>query len=484
MSIAIFLKKGYNNEKKYTLKGKDARMEKTIAAIATPNAVGGISVIRVSGEEAIAVCDRCFRAVSGKPLSALSGYRASFGNIVEQGANGKETALDEVVALVYRAPKSYTGEDVVEISCHGGIYITREVLRVILQNGASLAGPGEFTKRAFLNGKLSLTQAEAVADLIASQGEQSARAAISAMQGRLYRRISEIKDSLITACGHLAAWADYPEEEIPAVEQATLQQALSEAEAGMDQLLKSFDSGRLIRTGVKTVIVGKPNVGKSTLMNLLVGCRKSIVTEIAGTTRDVIEETVSVGGIVLNLADTAGMRQTDDPVEQAGVALSAEKLAEADLVLALFDSSSPLSAEDEALMKQLEGKNVIAVINKTDLTPVLDEEMLSHQFDRIIHLSAKQETGVEELTAEIVALLKISELDPNAPMLANERQRQSAEAAFLAICEAREALTGGMTLDAVTISIETAAEALLALSGERITDAVVDEVFSHFCVGK
>ncbi|MBQ4153000.1 MAG: tRNA uridine-5-carboxymethylaminomethyl(34) synthesis GTPase MnmE, partial [Oscillospiraceae bacterium] len=176
--------------------------------------------------------------------------------------------------------------------------------------------------------------------------------------------------------------------------------------------------------------------------------------------------------------------QTDDPVEQAGVALSAEKLAEADLVLALFDSSSPLSAEDEALMKQLEGKNVIAVINKTDLTPVLDEEMLSRRFDRVIHLSAKQETGVEELTAEIVALLKISELDPNAPMLANERQRQSAEAAFLAICEAREALTGGMTLDAVTISIETAAEALLALSGERITDAVVDEVFSHFCVGK
>lgn len=455
-------------------------MEKTIAAIATPNAIGGISVIRVSGSEAIAVCDRCFRAVSGKPLSALPGYHAAYGTVVDQN----QAPVDEAVVLVYRAPKSYTGEDVVEISCHGGIYITREVLRIVLQSGAVPAGAGEFTKRAFLNGRLSLTQAEAVADLIASQGEQSARAAVTAMQGNLYRRISGIKDTLIAACGHLSAWADYPEEEIPVVEQETLMNDLTAAEEDMDKLLQSFDSGRLIRTGVNTVIVGKPNVGKSTLMNLLAGCRKSIVTEIAGTTRDVIEETVSVGGVVLNLADTAGMRETDDPVERAGVALSAEKLDQADLVLALFDSSAAFSEEDKALVERLNGKNVIAVVNKTDLPPQLDEAELARYFDRIVRISAKQEFGVEELNNAIVELLKTSEFDPNAPMLANERQRQAAERAFCSVREAKEALACGMTLDAVTISIETAAEALLELTGERVTDAVVDEVFANFCVGK
>lgn len=459
-------------------------MEKTIAAIATPHAVGGISVIRVSGREAIAVCDRCFRSFSGKMLSELSGYHAAYGTVLEQTPDVGEKELDQAVALVYRAPKSYTGEDVVEISCHGGTYITREVLRVILQNGATPAGAGEFTKRAFLNGKISLTQAEAVADLIASRGEQSARSAVGAMQGSLYRRISEIKDTLITACGHLSAWADYPEEEIPAVEQESLLTGLTQASEGLTQLLQSFDSGRLVRAGVNVAIVGKPNVGKSTLMNLLAGCQKSIVTEIAGTTRDVIEETVTLGGIVLNLADTAGMRETDDPVERAGVALSAEKLAGADLVLALFDSSVAFSAEDETLVEKLAGKTVIAVLNKTDLPSVLEQEKLIPYFEKVVSISAKQESGVAELQAAIEGLLKLSAFDPNAPMLANERQRKAAEQALTGVLEAREALQNGMTLDGVTISIETAAEALLELTGERVTDAVVDEVFSHFCVGK
>lgn len=454
-------------------------MEKTIAAIATPHAVGGIAVIRVSGPEAIAVCDRCFQAVSGRPLSVLSGYHAAYGTVMD-GRN----PVDEAVALVYRAPKSYTGEDVVEISCHGGIYITQEVLRIILRSGAVPAAAGEFTKRAFLNGRLSLTQAEAVMDLIASQGQQSARAAVTAMQGALYRQISAVKDSLVAVCGHLAAWADYPEEEIPAVGQESLLQTLSEAESALEKLLRQFDSGRLVRSGIRTVIVGKPNVGKSTLMNLLSGCQKSIVTEIAGTTRDVIEETVQIDGLILNLADTAGMRETEDPVEQAGVALSAQKLEQADLVLALFDSSLPFSAEDEQLIGRLEGKKTIAVINKTDLVQRLDERQLTPYFDQIVRISAKQETGVKDLHNAITHLLKISDLDPNAPMLANERQRRAAVTARQYIAEAKDALVSGMTLDAVTISAESAVEALLELTGERVTDAVVDEVFSHFCVGK
>lgn len=244
----------------------------------------------------------------------------------------------------------------VEISCHGGIYITQEVLRIILRSGAVPAAAGEFTKRAFLNGRLSLTQAEAVMDLIASQGQQSARAAVTAMQGALYRQISAVKDSLVAVCGHLAAWADYPEEEIPAVGQESLLQTLSEAESALEKLLRQFDSGRLVRSGIRTVIVGKPNVGKSTLMNLLSGCQKSIVTEIAGTTRDVIEETVQIDGLILNLADTAGdagNRGSGRAGRRCAVLPEAEQ---ADLVLALFDSSLPFSAEDEQLLGRLEGK--------------------------------------------------------------------------------------------------------------------------------
>ena len=454
-------------------------MSNTIAAIATPHAVGGISVIRVSGDEAIAVCDRCFRAVSGQPLSALAGYRAAYGKVVDQ-----DRLIDEAVALVFRAPKSYTGEDVVEISCHGGIYITKEVLRVLIQCGAEPAAPGEFTKRAFLNGKLSLTQAESVMDVIASQGKQTAQAALAGMEGNLYRKITAVKDSLLSIAGHLSAWADYPEEEIPVVEHDRLLSSLKEAEREINELLAGFDRGRLVRAGINTVIVGKPNVGKSTLMNLLAGCQRSIVTEIAGTTRDVIEDTVDIGGVVLNLADTAGIHQTDDIVEQAGVALSVQRLKTADLVLALFDHSSALTEEDLAFIEQLEGQNVIAVVNKTDLEQRLDTDRLKQYFKHIVYISAKNSEGINNLNSTILELLKIADFDPFVPMLANERQRSAAQQASMYLAEAIGGLSTGFTLDAVTISIESAIESLLALTGERVTDRVVDEVFSHFCVGK
>lgn len=454
-------------------------MEQTIAAIATPNAAGGLSVIRVSGKDAIAVCEKCFRAVSGKKLSELKGYRAAYGTVMAEGL-----PLDEAVALVFRAPKSYTGEDVVELSCHGGIYITRAVLRAVLEAGASPAGAGEFTKRAFLNGRLSLTQAEAVAELIAAQGKQSAQAALTAMEGNLYRAVSAVKDQLITAAGHLSAWADYPEEEIPAVEREGLSAALTKAEETLKALLAGFDSGRLMRAGINTVIAGRPNVGKSTLMNLLAGQERSIVTDIAGTTRDVIEDTVSFGGVTLNVSDTAGLRETADVVEQAGVARSEKKLAQADLVLALFDSSSPLTEEDLAFIQKIDCKYAIAVLNKTDLGQVLKEDALTPYFSRVVPISAKNADGLARLEEAVKDLFALGSFDPFAPMLANERQRGQAEQAASYLREALEALQSGMTLDAVTVSVESAAEALLMLSGERVTDAVVDEVFSHFCVGK
>ena len=270
-----------------------ALSDRTIAAISTPNAVGGISMLRISGPDAFAAADRIFRS-AGLPLSARRGHTAVYGEIFD----GQET-VDDVIATVFHAPKSYTGEDVVEITCHGGLYVTRRILTLILKQGVALAGPGEFTRRAFLNGKLSLTEAEAVADLIQAGGEQSLRSARRAMKGDLYRKIRAVTDRLLEAGAHISAYFDYPDEEIDPVESDSLRQALEAARAELDALLSRFDQGKMIREGIDTVILGKPNVGKSTLMNLLAGARRSIVTDIPGTTRDVVEETVTLGGLVL-----------------------------------------------------------------------------------------------------------------------------------------------------------------------------------------
>lgn len=451
----------------------------TIAAISTPNAVGGISVLRISGPEAIAAADGVFRPVSGRPLSAHKGYTAAYGTVYD----GDE-ALDDVVATVFRAPKSYTGEDVVEISCHGGLYVTRRVLMAILKTGVSLAGPGEFTKRAFLNGKLSLTQAEAVADLIQAGGEQSLRSARGAMKGELYRKIRGLTDRMLTVSGHIAAYMDYPEEEIDPVESNEIQEVLSQVQAELEELLRRFDQGKLIREGVETVILGKPNVGKSTLMNLLAGAKKSIVTDIPGTTRDVVEETVMLDGVVLRLADTAGIRETEDQVEQAGVELALERLDTAQLVLAVFDSSSPLSEEDKALIGRLEGLPCVAVCNKTDLGQQLDMDFLRGHFPHIVEISARENQGLEELSREVAEVLSLTDVEASSAMLANLRQFECAQRAAKLLGEAQSTLVEGYTLDAVDVSVESVIAALLELTGERVTDAIVDQVFSHFCVGK
>ncbi len=454
-------------------------MAKTIAAIATPAAAGGISVVRISGEDAIPVADRVFRSRSGELLKEKKGYTASFGAVWNHGEE-----LDTSVALVFRGPKSYTGEDVVELSCHGGIFVTREVLRAVLENGAVLAEAGEFTKRAFLNGKMSLTQAEAVADLISARNGQALKAARSQMDGALYRKIAGVQQELLDLAGHLGAWVDYPEEDITEIENSALEGSLSRCLEVMDGLLSSFDTGKMLREGIPTVIAGKPNVGKSTLMNLLSGCRRSIVTEIAGTTRDVVEETVSLGDVILRLSDTAGIRETDDPVERMGVELAREKLENAALILAVFDSSAPLDGEDERLMDELAGKPVIALVNKADLEPRLELDRLRERFDSLLVLSALDEGSLSHLEKAVREKTGLLELDPSAAMLANERQREKAAAARNGIEEALSSLRAGYTLDAVTVSVDAAIDALLELSGGRVTEEVVNQVFSHFCVGK
>lgn len=452
----------------------------TIAAISTPRAAGGISVIRISGPGALEAAGKIFIPVSaGKAPSEMEGYTCAYGKITDG-----ENIIDDVVLTVFRAPKSYTGEDTAEISCHGGIYVSEKILRLIYENGVSPAGPGEFTKRAFLNGKLSLIQAEAVMDVISAKGEASLRAASALREGALFRRIGAVKTDLLKLSGELAAWADFPEDDIPGVEDGAVLTALNSGLDRLYALYNSYDGGRIIREGIDAVIAGKPNAGKSSLMNLLSGSERSIVADTEGTTRDIIEETVRLGDLILRLSDTAGLRGASDAIEKAGVKKAEDKINAAELVLAVFDGSSPLSCEDLSLIESLKNKNAVALINKSDLPQLIDFDFISERFEYKALISAKENTGVDSLKKEIERLFKTGLIDVSEGILANERQRACVSSAIQPLEEAIKALKSGITLDAVTILIDQALNSLLELTGERVTDAVADEIFASFCVGK
>ncbi len=454
-------------------------MSETIAAISTPNAVGGISVIRVSGPDAVTVSERVFEGVSGKKLSSMKGYTAAYGKVYD-----REGEIDSAVALVYHGPKSYTGEDVVELSCHGGMIVTRRLLRSLLDAGARLAEAGEFTKRAFLNGKMSLTQAESVLDLINSQSEQAARCAVTALDGALYQKIKGIREDLVAQTAHITAWIDFPEEDVDSVKLSQLKDGLMKIHQDIRKLIKTFDIGKVIHMGVNTAIVGRPNVGKSTLMNLLAGCEKSIVTDMAGTTRDVVEETVNLGDVVLRLADTAGIHRTTNAVELAGIERAKKRIEQADLVLLVLDASQPLDEQDLELMRIVRMKPSVVVLNKADLGVKIDEEYIKRDFQHSVVISAKEQVSIQTLNDAVARLMHLTDFDTTQPILANERQRACACAALTQVESALDALSFGMTLDAVNISIEDAVQSLLELTGESVSDVVVDEVFSKFCVGK
>lgn len=451
----------------------------TIAAISTGQAAGGIGIVRISGENALNVADRIFKSVSGLKLKELSGYKAALGTVFFE-----EKPVDEAIATVFRAPKSYTGEDVVELSCHGGLYVTRQVLRAALSAGAVAAEPGEFTKRAFLNGKMDLTKAEAVMSIISAQGEQAKAAALGTLDGLLYRKISGISGELKGLAASLAAWVDYPDEEIEDLPDDKILSVLENAASSLSDLIARFDSGRAVLEGVDTAIVGKPNVGKSTLMNLLTGTEKSIVTEIAGTTRDIVEETAVVGGVVLRLCDTAGLRETDDKVESIGVARAKQKLETATLILAVFDASAPLEEQDKALFPLCKEKHAIAIVNKTDLPTKLDTKILDAVFNKVVYISAKENNGLQSLEQAIAEVLGTAAFDSSAATLMNERQLACCSAALDAVKEAHDALASGVTRDAVQVCVDSAIESLDTLTGERATESVVNEIFSRFCVGK
>ena len=451
----------------------------TIAAVATPQAAGGIGIVRISGGDAVSIAEKIFEPVRGSRLTASKGYRAYFGRAVDAGE-----PLDEAVCLVFRAPHSYTGEDVAEISCHGGLYITRRVLQAALSAGARPAEAGEFTKRAFLNGKLDLSEAEAVMHMVSAQGEQAAKAALNALDGALSRKIHAVADKVIAANAAIAAWVDYPDEDIEAVHTDNLRSTFAAALDELRGLLSRFDAGQAVTEGVDTAIVGRPNVGKSTLMNLLSGTEKSIVTHIPGTTRDVVEQTVRLGEVVLHLADTAGLHDADDPVEQIGVERARKKLERAVLVLAVFDGSAPLTAEDVELLESCRGRLCVAVLNKADKGESVSAETIRQYVPAVVRLCAKDGRGYDDLRSAVTQALGTDAFDPSAAMLANERQKDCCVRAADCLAQAVDAIDTGLTLDAVNVCADGCIDALLELTGEKAADAVVREVFSRFCVGK
>lgn len=453
---------------------------KTIAAISTAAAPGGIGIIRISGPEARAVGDRVFRAASGESLMQAAGHTCRFGYVIDESG----ARLDECIATVFASPKSFTGEDVVELSCHGGLFILKTALQAVLAAGASPAAPGEFTRRAFLNGKMDLAQAEAVMELISAQGREAMKAAQAGHGGALSRRIAAIRADLTDVGAHLAAWADYPDDDIPQVDEKMLKERLAAGREALEALVVSFDGGRVLREGVVTVIAGKPNAGKSTLMNLLAGCERSIVTDLAGTTRDVVEETVLLGEIPLRLADTAGIRETEDRVERIGVQIALERVKTAQFVLAVFDASEALNDDDRAMMEAIGDTPCVAVVNKSDLPAAIDMAEIEARFPAVVTVSALSGDGLSALAQAAAEVLQTAALNPNDGILYTERQRADAKAALACIEEAENALRLGMTWDAVTVSLEGAVAVLNELTGERVSDAVVDRVFEKFCVGK
>ncbi len=451
----------------------------TIAAIATPAGAGGIGIVRVSGEDAFHVADKVFRANSGERAGQLGGYTARLGKVYDSHG----ALLDEAIMLVFHAPRSYTGEDVVELMCHGGDVVCRALLQAVLDAGAVMASRGEFTRRAYVNGRIDLARAEAVCDVINSVSAQGEKAAAALAGGALAKRIESVEQKIIDVQAHITAYIDYPEEDVDEVDIPLLRRTLGEVCGELSALEQSYNIGSELTRGVPAVIVGSPNVGKSTLLNLIAGAPKALVTPIAGTTRDVVEQRVKLGGTVLLLADTAGIRESDDLVESMGVDLALERLESASLVLAVFDSSRELSADDLALIERLHGRRVVAVVNKTDLSSRMAKEKIESAFENVVYISANDPSSLAALDSALARALKTDVFDPDAVLLASARQRDCVARALGAARSAALA-SEQTTLDVVYALLSETLEDLDELFGQNVGETVLDEVFSRFCVGK
>ncbi len=457
-------------------------MDKTIAAISTAMSASGIGIVRISGDEAMEVISRIYRSKNGnKDIKKVKSHTIHYGYIYDG-----EEVVDEVLVMIMKGPRTYTGEDTVEIDCHGGVYAMKRVLETVLKNGAEIAEPGEFTKRAFLNGRLDLSQAEAVMDVIQAKNSMALKSSVEQLKGSVLRAVKEIRSKLIYHIAYIESALDDPEHiSLDGYPQELLEVVEKESKE-ISELLKTADDGRMIQEGIKTVILGKPNAGKSSLLNYLVGEDRAIVTEIAGTTRDILEEYISLNGITLRVIDTAGIRDTEDVVEKIGVGKARQMAEDADLILYVVDSSMPLDENDQEIMELLKGRKSITIYNKTDLTPVVDIEFLKEKTaSPVIPISAVEETGISQLEDEIRRMFFQGELSFNDEVyITNARHKAALEEALESLKLVKNSIEMGMAEDFFSIDLMNAYESLGRIVGESVGEDLVNEIFSKFCVGK
>ena len=455
-------------------------MSDTIAAIATAQAPSAIGILRLSGPDTCAILDGVFCPKNGKPMSAQDGRNMVYGTLLDSAGR----VIDNALCVLFRAPNSYTGEDCAEIHCHGSPIVLNEGLTSLFAKGARQAKGGEFTRRAFLNGRMDLIQAEAVVDLIDAETAEAARNAVGQLSGTLSRTVEDIYEALMAVVSRFYAVVDYPDEDIEDLQRAELLDTLRRSENKLQELLATFSRGKLLKSGVPTVILGKPNAGKSSLLNALLGYERAIVTDVAGTTRDTVEEKVRLGHVLLRLIDTAGIRETADSVEKIGVERSRIAAGKASLALLVLDGSAPLDAEDESAIAVAEGvANLVVIVNKSDLPRRIDVGALADRFDNVISLSAKTGEGITTLTDHITSLYPAGSA-AQGELLTNARQADAVSRAWNAVREARSALRIGMTPDVVLSDAENALSALGELNGKSLREDLVATIFSRFCVGK
>ncbi|MCY7848027.1 tRNA uridine-5-carboxymethylaminomethyl(34) synthesis GTPase MnmE [Bacillus haynesii] len=457
----------------------------TIAAISTPMGEGAIAIVRMSGPEALAIADKVYKGPRGKRLSSVDSHTINYGHIVDPET---EKVVEEVMVSVLKAPKTFTREDIVEINCHGGLVTVNQVLQLVLKEGARLAEPGEFTKRAFLNGRIDLSQAEAVMDLIRAKTDRAMNVAMNQMEGRLSSLIKRLRAEILETLAHVEVNIDYPEyDDVEEMTHKMLIEKATKVKKEIEVLLTTSEQGKILREGISTVIIGRPNVGKSSLLNSLVHETKAIVTDIPGTTRDVIEEYVNVRGVPLRLVDTAGIRETEDIVERIGVERSRQVLKEADLILLVLNYSEPLSEEDIKLFEATKGMDIIVIVNKTDLEQKLDldrvRELAGNQ--PVVTTSLLKEEGIDELEEAIQSLFFTGTIESgDLTYVSNTRHISLLHEAKRAITDALEGIENDVPIDMVQIDLTRCWEVLGEIIGDAVHESLIDQLFSQFCLGK
>lgn len=456
----------------------------TIAAISSAVGAAGIGIVRLSGQDAVSIAGNIFKAVNKKALAHAENRRMMYGHIVDKMDN---QVIDEVLIVSMKAPHTYTREDVVEIYCHGGIIPVKKILDLVLKNGARLADPGEFTKRAFLNGRLDLSQAEAVIDIINAKTDKSHEVSMNQLEGNLSKKVNSIRDTILSMIAHVEAAIDFPEDDIEEITYEKLEESASDVIYEIKQLLNTFNRGKILRDGLRTVILGKPNVGKSSLLNAMLRENRAIVTDIPGTTRDIIEEYLNIDGIPLKIIDTAGIRDTENLVEKIGVDKAKESIESADLIIAIFDVSRDLSKEDFKIIELIKGKRSVVLLNKTDLPNRYTGEHLEKLLEGqdVIYTSISNEVGIDVLEDAIKKMFYSGEIELNSDLVVtNIRHKNQLEKALKSIESALNDIKASIPLDCVEVDLRDCWEDLGEISGESISEDILDRIFSEFCIGK